>query len=103
MYCTQCIVASHAQHPTHFTKVGSFAGFFSWIYIDRQMQKWNGKSFVRKRTWLKELRLRVQLNHPPGVVCPYRFAAASDFVLYDASGVHELNVNFCGCTLRSEP
>ncbi|KAJ7851692.1 hypothetical protein B0H13DRAFT_1643806, partial [Mycena leptocephala] len=82
MYCTQCIVATHTQHPTHF------------------IERWNGKNFVRKRTWLKELGLRVQLNHPPGVVCPYRFSAASDFVLYDSTGVHEINMDFCGCIQR---
>jgi hypothetical protein len=50
--------------------------------------KWNG---------LKGLGLRVQLNHPPGIVCPYRKSAATDFILYDLNGVHELNVDFCGC------
>ncbi|KAJ7195402.1 hypothetical protein B0H12DRAFT_1245586 [Mycena haematopus] len=59
--------------------------------------KWNGTHFVRNRRWLQLLGLRVQLGHPPGVVCPYRQAAAHDFVLYDATGVHELNVDFCGC------
>jgi hypothetical protein len=66
------------------------------------IQRWNGKHFVRKRTWLKELGLRVQLNHPPGVVCPYRFSAAKDFVLYDATGVHEINVDYCGCAQGEE-
>ncbi|KAJ7920718.1 hypothetical protein B0H13DRAFT_1605173 [Mycena leptocephala] len=85
MYCTQCILAVHVQHPTHF------------------IERWNGKNFVRKRTWLKELGLRVQLNHPPGVVCPYRFSAAKDFVLYDTSGVHEVTVDYCGCSQGEEP
>ncbi|KAJ7787842.1 hypothetical protein B0H14DRAFT_3505052 [Mycena olivaceomarginata] len=74
-----------AWHPTHF------------------VQKWNGTHFVRKRTWLQELGLRVQLGHPPGIVCPYREAAAHDFVLYDLSGVHELNVDFCGCRIGDDP
>ncbi|KAJ7765189.1 hypothetical protein B0H16DRAFT_1454369 [Mycena metata] len=39
----------------------------------------------------------MQLNHPPGSICPYRQAAPKDFVLYDLTGVHELNVDFCGC------
>lgn len=52
---------------------------------------------MRKRNGLKGLGLRVQLNHPPGVMYPYRKAAATDFVLYDLNGVHELNVDFCGC------
>ncbi|KAJ7160849.1 hypothetical protein C8R46DRAFT_904941, partial [Mycena filopes] len=50
-----------------------------------------------RRKGLSELGLRVQLGHPAGVVCPKRKPAASDFVLYDTSGVHELAVDFCGC------
>jgi hypothetical protein len=46
---------------------------------------------------LRDLGLRVQLGHPPGVVYPFRFSAQQDFVLYDLLGVHELNVDFCGC------
>jgi hypothetical protein len=99
MYCTRCIVATHARHPTHFVEVRVV--FVPAIYgADDEIQRWNGKNFVRKRTWLRELGLRVQLNHPPGVVCPYRFAAASDFVLYDTTGVHEISVDFCGCIPR---
>jgi hypothetical protein len=51
---------------------------------------------------LRELGLRVQLGHPPGVVCPAKKSAASDFVLYDVTGVHELAVDFCGCQGRLE-
>ncbi|KAF7356781.1 CxC2 domain-containing protein [Mycena venus] len=79
MFCERCIIAAHAQHPTHF------------------VERWNGKNFVRDRRWLQKLGLRVQLNHPPGVVCPARQAAPHDFVLYDVTGVHEMNVDFCGC------
>ncbi|KAJ7025052.1 hypothetical protein C8F04DRAFT_968268 [Mycena alexandri] len=60
-------------------------------------QKWDGKHFVRTRRGLSELGLRVQLGHPPGVVCPRRKSASVDFVLYDTTGVHELAVDFCGC------
>ncbi|KAJ7021705.1 hypothetical protein C8F04DRAFT_1213743 [Mycena alexandri] len=59
--------------------------------------RWNGKNFEHGRNWLQKLGLRIQLNHPPGVICPYRQAAPKDFVLYDLSGVHEVNVDFCGC------
>jgi hypothetical protein len=52
---------------------------------------------VRKRTALKDLGLRVQLNHPPGVVCPFGRPEPGDFVLYNLSGVHEISVDFCGC------
>ncbi|KAJ6461943.1 hypothetical protein C8R47DRAFT_993341 [Mycena vitilis] len=60
-------------------------------------QKWDGKRFVRDRRWLQKLNLRVQLGHRPGVVCTFRHAAPQDFVLYDLNGVHEINVDFCGC------
>ncbi|KAJ7166466.1 hypothetical protein C8R43DRAFT_946025 [Mycena crocata] len=79
MHCAACVVAAHAQLPTHF------------------LEKWTGTHFERKRNWLQILGLRIQLNHPPGVVCPFRHAAPKDFVLYDFSGVHEINVDFCGC------
>ncbi|KAJ7164850.1 hypothetical protein C8R43DRAFT_1122730 [Mycena crocata] len=79
MRCAKCIVASHTQHPTHF------------------VEKWNGKFFERSRMGLRDLGLRVQMGHPPGVVCSKRRAAAEDFVLYDVTGIHELNVDFCGC------
>ncbi|KAJ6462735.1 hypothetical protein C8R47DRAFT_992910 [Mycena vitilis] len=60
-------------------------------------QKWDGRRFVRDRRWLQKLGLRVQLGHRPGVVCTFRHAAPHDFVLYDINGVHEINVDFCGC------
>ncbi|KAF8128075.1 hypothetical protein K438DRAFT_1789652 [Mycena galopus ATCC 62051] len=44
----RCIVAAHAQLPTHF------------------IEHWNGTHFVRARTALRDLGLRMQLNHLPG-------------------------------------
>ncbi|KAJ6454053.1 hypothetical protein C8R47DRAFT_997428 [Mycena vitilis] len=79
MRCSSCIVASHAQLPTHF------------------VEKWNGKFFERSRMGLRSLGQRVQLGHPPGVVCPKRKPADVDFVLYDVTGVHKLAVDFYGC------
>ncbi|KAF7335067.1 CxC2 domain-containing protein [Mycena venus] len=83
MHCVWCIVAAHAQHPTHLVEASS--------------QKWNGMNFARDRKWLQKLGLRVQLGHPPGVVCTSRQAAPQDFVLYDVTGVHEISVDLCGC------
>ncbi|KAJ7773599.1 hypothetical protein DFH07DRAFT_952645 [Mycena maculata] len=79
MHCARCIVAAHAQLPTHF------------------IERWTGTHFKRKRNMLRDLGLRVQLGHPPGVVCPFKQAAPHDFVLYDVSGVHQIGVDFCGC------
>ncbi|KAJ7231598.1 hypothetical protein B0H12DRAFT_1239914 [Mycena haematopus] len=82
MFCASCIVAAHAQLPTHF------------------IEHWTGTYFKRKRKGLKELGLRVQLNHPPGVVCAFRRSAPGDFVLYDLTGVHEIAVDYCGCRVE---
>ncbi|KAJ7088015.1 hypothetical protein B0H15DRAFT_922918 [Mycena belliarum] len=84
MRCEECIVAAHAQLPTHF------------------IERWNGRRFVRDRNSLRNLGLRIQLGHPPGVVCPFKRPAPHDFVLYDLTGVHQLNVDFCGCMPRVE-
>ncbi|KAJ7723324.1 hypothetical protein DFH07DRAFT_759526, partial [Mycena maculata] len=81
MHCARCILSSHAQLPTHFIEVS----------------EWTGTHFKRSRTRLHNLGLRVQLGHPPGVVCPFKWAAPHDFVLYDLPGVHDINVDFCGC------
>ncbi|KAK7056153.1 CxC2 domain-containing protein [Favolaschia claudopus] len=77
MYCKACILAVHARLPTHF------------------IEYWTDSHF--QRTTLKALGLRMQLSHPPGVVCPYKSAAPNDFILYDLSGIHEVNVDYCGC------
>ena len=42
--------------------------------------------------------LRIQLGHPPGSVCYNRKSAAgNDFVVIDVNGIHEVNLDFCGC------
>ncbi|KAJ7780556.1 hypothetical protein DFH07DRAFT_949798 [Mycena maculata] len=84
MCCEGCIVAAHQQLPTHF------------------IERWNGKHFVRSHTGLRDLGLRIQMGHPPGVICHARKPAPADFVLYDLTGVHEVNVDFCGCFLWVE-
>ncbi|KAF7360308.1 CxC2 domain-containing protein [Mycena venus] len=84
MYCRRCIVAAHAQHPTHF------------------VERWNGRNFERDRRWLQKLGLCVQLGHPLGVICTSRKAAAIDFVLYNVTGVHKINVDFCGCRPKND-
>ncbi|KAJ7683287.1 hypothetical protein B0H14DRAFT_2654909, partial [Mycena olivaceomarginata] len=65
--------------------------------------EWTGSHFKRDRKGLKELGLRIQLNHPPGVICTFRDPGPADFVLYDVTGVHEITVDFCGCHPRWSP
>ncbi|KAK7052688.1 CxC2 domain-containing protein [Favolaschia claudopus] len=79
MYCRECIVATHSRLPTHF------------------IEYWNGTHFERLHNGLKGLGLRMQLNHPPGVRCPFLREGPRDFVLYDVSGIHEVAFDYCGC------
>lgn len=45
---------------------------------------------------LKSLGLRVQLGHSRGDFCVEPMPA-DEFVIIDASGIHEVNLDFCGC------
>ncbi|KAJ7068939.1 hypothetical protein B0H15DRAFT_807369 [Mycena belliarum] len=100
VYCAVCMETVHGGQPAHQIELNYNSTTNIWLIL--RMKRWNGKSFVRKRTGLRDLGLRVQLGHPPGVVCPARKAAPRDFVLYDLTGEHEINVDFCGCMPRIE-
>lgn len=51
------------------------------------------------RTSLKALGLRVQLGHPVGEICNLPVPAFNnDFVVLDDHGLHDVAVDFCGCT-----
>lgn len=66
------------------------------LHADGYSQEWNGDYF--KHVTLKSLGLHVQLGHPPGSVCYNRKpAAGNDFVVIDVNGIHEVNLDFCGC------
>ncbi|KAG2086104.1 uncharacterized protein F5147DRAFT_748645 [Suillus discolor] len=61
------------------------------------MSEWNGQFF--ERVSLKSMGLRVQLGHAIGEWCILpRKAFNDDFVLVDANGIHEIGLDFCGCT-----
>ncbi|KAF8834862.1 hypothetical protein BDN67DRAFT_992573 [Paxillus ammoniavirescens] len=78
MYCPLCALSYHQHNPLH------------------RMKEWNGSYFERKT--LKELGLQIQLGHPVGVKCCRPCAIANDnFVVIHNNGVHEININFCGC------
>jgi len=64
----------------------------SFILIMRQ--KWNGHFF--EKAPLRTLGLRIQLGHDGGH-CSMPVPASSNFLVFDVSGVHQVNVNFCGC------
>ncbi|KAK7028741.1 hypothetical protein R3P38DRAFT_2937983 [Favolaschia claudopus] len=80
LLCRRCIVSEHRRLPFH------------------TIELWTGSYFERKS--LKSLDLVIQLGHwgADGGVCPVPESAfGNDFVIVDGSGVHPVNLKFCGC------
>ncbi|KAG2030871.1 hypothetical protein BDR03DRAFT_936546 [Suillus americanus] len=79
LYCSPCIVQNHIQLPTH------------------HIEEWNGQFF--QCVSLKIMGLRVQLGHAISEQCILpRKAFNDEFVLIDTNGIHEIALDFCGCT-----
>lgn len=49
------------------------------------------------RTTLKDLGLRIQLGHPPGVSCHTRDEGRDDFTVINTNGIHRVQVDWCRC------
>ncbi|KAJ6487280.1 hypothetical protein C8R47DRAFT_1216473 [Mycena vitilis] len=77
LYCEACIVARHHENPLHRT------------------QKWEGRFFVKKT--LGDLKMRIQVGHTFPERCMVPHAAKTDFVILHTNGIHEVNVDYCGC------
>lgn len=58
-------------------------------------QKWSGTSFIKLT--LKELGLRIQLNHM-SMKCSNPEPSHKDFVILHTNGIQGIAVDFCGCT-----
>ncbi|KAJ7580770.1 hypothetical protein C8J56DRAFT_1057724 [Mycena floridula] len=59
-----------------------------------RIEQWNG-TYFECRT-LRSLGLTFQLGHNGGD-CPFTDYGRKDFMVIAANGIHELEVNFCGC------
>jgi len=57
-------------------------------------QKWNGKFF--EKTSLSNLGLWIQLGHD-GASCPCPCPGPQGFMVFDVSGAHYVNIDYCGC------
>ncbi|KAG6819407.1 hypothetical protein H0H93_012104, partial [Arthromyces matolae] len=67
----------------------------------RTASKWNDSFF--EKTTLKQLGLRIQLNHVWNDTCPApRQASGNDFVIIDTLEIHEVALDFCNCE-KSKP
>ncbi|KAF9065246.1 hypothetical protein BDP27DRAFT_1197275, partial [Rhodocollybia butyracea] len=45
----------------------------------------------------KSLGLRIQLGHKAGSACLLPQPAHTDFAVLHTNGIHEINLDFCGC------
>ncbi|KAK7022540.1 hypothetical protein R3P38DRAFT_3539761 [Favolaschia claudopus] len=82
LVCEHCVVLEHKRMPFH------------------SIQEWTGSHFERRT--LKSLGLHIQLGHwdMEDPRCPLPEPAfGNDFVIVDNSGVHPVNLDFCGCGL----
>jgi len=57
-------------------------------------QRWTGQFF--DKVSLKELGVRVQLGHG-GHVCPCPSPGPPGFMVFDTSGIHSVNIDYCNC------
>ncbi|KAJ7120591.1 hypothetical protein C8R43DRAFT_1136756 [Mycena crocata] len=80
MVCKACVVQRHQMNPLHAIEVTVDGGVF-------------------EKMTLKQLGLRIQLGHwHKRDRCPVpERAPGDDFVIVDDHGVHEVNLDFCGC------
>ncbi|KAJ7797028.1 hypothetical protein B0H14DRAFT_3494219 [Mycena olivaceomarginata] len=60
------------------------------------LEKWNGTSF--NCCSLKDLGVRIQLGHPPGVPCSNPEKAwGNDFVIISSHTINEVGLDYCNC------
>lgn len=59
-----------------------------------RVQRWNGTFFEDTR--LRELGQQVNLGHA-GLPCPQPLAEIKSFTVVDLSGVHSIDLCYCGC------
>ncbi|KAJ7475078.1 hypothetical protein B0H11DRAFT_2158575 [Mycena galericulata] len=82
LFCATCIVSQHWALPLHWIE--------EWVVIN----------FERRS--LKELGLRVQLGHPPGQGCAFRWSVHDDFTVIHTNGIHNVKLDYCGCGKAAE-
>ncbi|EAU86991.2 hypothetical protein CC1G_08462 [Coprinopsis cinerea okayama7 len=74
--CCECLLNNHRNLPLH------------------RIEEWNGRYF--EKTSLSSLGLRVQLGHGGGS-CANPLPGPPDFTVFDISGVHSVNIDYCDC------
>ena len=93
--CQACIVKAHRETPLHRIEVSKLSYDEKLQNLNSYCpQKWTGEFF--DKTCLKDLGLRVQLGHGGGV-CPCPSPGPPDFIVFDSSVIHIINIDYCDC------
>ncbi|KAJ7834834.1 hypothetical protein B0H13DRAFT_1653010 [Mycena leptocephala] len=82
LLCHGCCLAEHVVNPLHI------------------IHEWSGVCFYKRP--LRDLGQRIQLGHCLGESCVVPHAGHTGFVVIHDNGIHEVNVDFCGCDAREE-
>ncbi|RDB23287.1 hypothetical protein Hypma_009705 [Hypsizygus marmoreus] len=80
LVCSVCCVRRHRRNPLH------------------RVERWTGTHFVQ--TTLKDMGLRIQLNHV-SMQCPTPIRCHQGFRVLHTNGIHDVALDYCGC--RSVP
>ncbi|KAF7971009.1 hypothetical protein HWV62_22275 [Athelia sp. TMB] len=88
--------------PQFDAKIASIRGYVKShqalpLHRIEEPQRW-GEGFFFEKISLRKLGLRVQLGHPLGQGCPYRLISQESFTVLHTNGIHQLAVDFCGCS-----
>lgn len=98
--CEKCILDVHRRNGLHNIEVYLSRFIHTHLMLINE-QKWDpvGQFFIKSS--LRSLGHRYQLGHPIGEACPApEHAYAGIFTILDINGVHEVNLDFCGCTTQ---
>ncbi|KAJ8090814.1 hypothetical protein PM082_024727 [Marasmius tenuissimus] len=77
LVCRDCLINSHLDEPLH------------------RIEEWKNDFF--HPSTLKDVGLRFQLGHKAGERCALPQPGHKDFVVLSWNGIHNVNLDFCGC------
>jgi hypothetical protein len=84
-------------------KCVNFIFYTDELVFNSHSQVWTDDAYF-KRVTLAHLGLRIQLGHNAREKCrnPVR-TPGGDFVVVDVNGIHEVELDFCGCEMSKQP
>lgn len=94
LLCEKCIVRRHRSLPLHRVQVGCLFSYVCFCNcLSGCLQRWQGELF--QKCSLKDLGVVIHLDHQTR--CPLPQKCNPSLRILDSTGVHEVNLFFCGC------